>query len=84
MLNHTDFWGPVSRVMCSSSNRMDLSGGGMGEWQSITIRVCGRAIRNRMEISADGVDEGPVQLHPVDSHGMGRIILPRRHLPHWD
>ena len=31
MLNHSDFWGPVSRVMCSSSNRRDLSGGGMGE-----------------------------------------------------
>ena len=56
----------------------------MGEGQSITICVCGRTIRNRMEISADGVDEGPVQLHPVDSHGMGRIILPRRNLTHRD
>ena len=54
----------------------------MGEGQSITIHACWRTIRNRKEMSANGVDGGPVRLHRVDSNGMGRTILLRRNVPH--
>jgi hypothetical protein len=46
------------------------------EGQSIRIMCAGG-------VSKRGVDGGPVLLHRVEGHGMGRTILARRKVPHW-
>ena len=49
----------------------------MGEGHSITTQVLWRTVRTRKGLPGEWVDGGPVQLHLVDSNGMGRMTLSR-------